>query len=60
MPCLCNIARVVVVLQLRRACILKSDSSTRMITLTSKGNKWTGLGVVSPNSGNVDVLAQLN
>jgi hypothetical protein len=35
-------SRVVVVLQLRRACIVESHSRTRMITLTFKGNKLDG------------------
>jgi hypothetical protein len=35
-------SRVVVVLQLRRACILESNSSTHMITLTFEGNKLDG------------------
>jgi hypothetical protein len=52
--------RVVIVLQLRRACIVESHSSTRMITLTFKGKKLDGVGLVLLNSGNVDVLVQLN
>jgi hypothetical protein len=52
--------RVVIVLQLRHACIIESHSSTRMITLTFKGNKLDGVGLVLPNSENVDVLIQLN
>jgi hypothetical protein len=37
---------VVIVLQLRRACILGSNFSTRMITLTIKGNKLFVVGLV--------------
>lgn len=37
--------RVVVVLQLRHACILECNSSTYMITLASKGNKLMGVGI---------------
>jgi hypothetical protein len=47
---------VVIVLHLRRAYILESSSTTRMITLTFKGNKLMVVGLVLPISGNVDVL----
>jgi hypothetical protein len=37
-----RLSRVVVVLQLSRACIVESHYRTRMITLTFKGNKLNG------------------